>query len=186
MFHKICYLFISFVLFWSCQGKNQSQSTIMGGKDMEIKITSPAFGEGDMIPEKYTCDGIDVSPPLAWASIPEGTKTFALICDDPDAPIGTFVHWVLFNLPSNTNELLENVPHDKELGNGAKQGRNGFRKIGYGGPCPPRGTHRYYFKIYALDTELDLKAGIKKKKLLKAMEGHILDKGQLMGKYKRR
>jgi len=186
MFQKICCLLIAFVLLCSCQGKNQSQSTIMGGKDMEIIITSPAFEEGGMIPEKYTCDEIDVSAPLAWASVPEGTKTLALICDDPDAPIGTFVHWVIFNLPANINELPENVPPDKELENGAKQGRNGFRKIGYGGPCPPRGTHRYYFKLYALDTELDLKAGVKKKKLLKAMERHILGKSQLMGRYKRR
>ena len=152
---------------------------------MEIKITSPAFDEGGMIPEKYTCDGVNVSPPLVWASVPDGTKTLALICDDPDAPIGTFVHWVLFNLPADINELPENVPPDKELESGAKQGRNGFRKIGYGGPCPPRGAHRYYFKLYVLDTELDLKAGIKNKKLLKVMEGHILGKGQLMGRYKR-
>jgi len=186
MFKKICCLFIAFVLLYSCQSKNQSESTIIGGKNMEIKITSTAFEEGGMIPEKYTCDGIDVSPPLAWASVPEGTKTLALICDDPDAPLGTWVHWVLFNIPANINELPENIPPDKELENGAKQGRNGFRKIGYGGPCPPRGTHRYYFKLYALDTELDLKAGVKKKKLLKAMEGHILCKGQLMGRYKRR
>lgn len=152
---------------------------------MEIKITSPAFEEGGMIPEKYTCDGIDVSPPLMWSSVPEGTVTLALICDDPDAPIGTFVHWVLFNLPVTITELPENTQPENELESGAKQGRNGFLKIGYGGPCPPRGTHRYYFKLYALDTELNLKAGIKKKKLLKAMEGHILSKGQLMGKYKR-
>ena len=153
---------------------------------MEIKITSPAFEEGGMIPEKYTCDGIDVSPPLTWASIPEGAKTIALICDDPDAPMGTWVHWVLFNLPANINELSENVPTDEELESGAKQGRNDFRKIGYGGPCPPGGTHRYYFKLYALDTELDIKSGAVKEQLLKAMEGHILGKGQLMGRYKRR
>lgn len=152
---------------------------------MEIKITSTAFDEGGMIPEKYTCDGIDISPPLTWTSVPDGTKSLALICDDPDAPLGTWVHWVLFNIPANINELPESIPPDKELENGAKQGRNGFRKIGYGGPCPPNGTHRYYFKLYALDTELDLKAGAKKKQLLKAMEEHILGKGQLMGRYKR-
>ena len=153
---------------------------------MDIKITSTAFEEGGMIPEKYTCDGIDVSPPLMWTSIPEGTKTIALICDDPDAPMGTWVHWVLFNLPAKINELSENVPTDEELKSGAKQGRNDFRKIGYGGPCPPGGTHRYYFKLYALDTELDIKSGAVKEQLLKAMEGHILGKGQLMGRYKRR
>ena len=152
---------------------------------MEIEITSQAFEEETMIPEKYTCDGIDVSPPLTWTSIPEGTKTLALICDDPDAPMGTWVHWVLFNLPASINELPESVPTDEELKNGAKQGRNDFRRIGYGGPCPPGGTHRYYFKLYALDEELDLKTGVVKEELLKAMEGHILGKGQLMGRYKR-
>jgi len=152
---------------------------------MEIKITSSVFEEGGMIPEKYTCDGIDVSPPLAWASVPESTKTLALICDDPDAPMGTWVHWVLFNLPASINELPESVPTDEELENGAKQGRNDFRRIGYGGPCPPSGTHRYYFKLYALDTEINLEAGAKKSQLMESMEGHILAEGQLMGRYKR-
>jgi len=152
---------------------------------MEIEITSQAFEEETMIPEKYTCDGIDVSPPLAWASVPESTKTLALICDDPDAPMGTWVHWVLFNLPASINELPESVPTDEELENGAKQERNDFRRIGYGGPCPPGGTHRYYFKLYALDTEINLEAGAKKSQLLESMEGHILAEGQLMGRYKR-
>ena len=152
---------------------------------MEIKITSSAFDEGGMIPEKYTCDGIDVSPPLMCTSIPDGTKTIALIGDDPDAPMGTWVHWVLFNLPANTKEISENIQPERELENGAKQGMNDFRKIGYGGPCPPGGTHRYYFKIFALDTELNLEAGATKLQLLEAMEGHILGEGQLMGRYKR-
>ena len=152
---------------------------------MEIKITSSAFEEDGLIPEKYTCDGIDISPPLAWTSIPEGTKTFALICDDPDAPMGTWVHWVLFNIPANINELPESILPERSLESGAKQGMNDFHKIGYGGPCPPGGTHRYFFKIYALDTELDLEAGTPKPELLKAMEGHILAEGQLMGKYGR-
>jgi Raf kinase inhibitor-like YbhB/YbcL family protein len=138
-----------------------------------------------MIPEKYTCDGIDVSPPLVLSSVPDSTKTLALICDDPDAPMGTWVHWVLFNLPANITELPENIRPEKELENGAKQGMNDFHKIGYGGPCPPGGTHRYYFKLYALDTELNLEAGVTKSQLLEAMEGHILGEGQLMGRYKR-
>ena len=116
-----------------------------------MEIRSSSFDEGGFIPGKYTCDGIDVSPPLEWSSVPEGTKTFALICDDPDAPMGTWVHQVIFNIPGNIRELQENVPHQKILKNGGKQGENDFRKIGYGGPCPPRGTHRYYFKINALD-----------------------------------
>ncbi len=152
---------------------------------MDIKIKSPAFVPGGKIPGKYTCDGMDISPPLAWTSGPEGTKTFALICDDPDAPMGTWVHWVLFNLPVDIIELRENVPPERELESGAKQGMNDFRKIGYGGPCPPGGTHRYYFKLYALDKEINLEAGATKSELLKAMEGHILAEGQLMGKYER-
>ncbi len=153
---------------------------------MEIKVESPAFEEGGMIPTKYTCDGQNISPPLTWDSIPDGTKSLALISDDPDAPMGTWVHWVLFNMPPNTKELRENIPAKRILDNGAKQGITDFRKIGYGGPCPPSGTHRYYFKLYALDTEIHLDAGITKEQLLDAMEGHILAEGQLMGKYKRK
>jgi Raf kinase inhibitor-like YbhB/YbcL family protein len=152
---------------------------------MEIKITSSTFEDGGMIPAKYTCDGADVSPPLQWDTVPEGTRSIALICDDPDAPMGTWVHWVLFNLHAETNELAEDIPADKILPDGAKQGVSDFGRIGYGGPCPPSGTHRYFFKIYALDTELGLEAGANKRQLLKAMEGHILAQGQLIGKYKR-
>ncbi len=153
---------------------------------MELKVKSTAFEEGGMIPKKYTCDGDDVSPPLTWNSVPGGTKSLALISDDPDAPMGTWVHWVLFNIPPNMKELHENIPPKKVLDNGARQGITDFRRIGYGGPCPPGGTHRYYFKLYALDTEIDLDAGITKEQLLDAMEGHILAEGQLMGKYKRK
>ena len=152
---------------------------------MEIKITSPAFEEGGLIPAKYTCDGADISPPLQWEAVPEGTKSIAIICDDPDAPMGTWVHWVLFNLPPDTKELAEKLPDDETLPNGARQGITDFGKTGYGGPCPPSGTHRYFFKIYALDTVIDIVAIADKPKLLKAMEGHILGQGQLIGKYKR-
>jgi len=152
---------------------------------MDVKVSCAAFKEEGMIPGKYTCDEDDVSPPLAWDSIPEGTKMLALICDDPDAPMGTWVHWVLFNLPGDISDLPENIPPERELESGAKQGTNDFGRIGYGGPCPPGGTHRYYFKLYALDAELDLEAGAKKPQLLEAMEGHILAEGQLMGKYSR-
>ena len=150
-----------------------------------MKIISSAFEEGAMIPKKYTCDGIDISPALEWSLVPDGTKTFALICDDPDAPMGTWVHWVLFNLPGDIKKLSENVPPLEVLTNGAKQGKNDFGKIGYGGPCPPGGTHRYYFKVYALDEKINVEAGVTKSELLKAMEGHILSEGQLMGRYKR-
>jgi len=151
---------------------------------MEIK--SPAFKEGELIPSKYTCDGPDISPPLEWSDAPAGTRSFALISDDPDAPVGTWVHWVIFNIPANVNKLDEDVPKKDVLSNGARQGRNDFGRFGYGGPCPPGGTHRYYFKLYALDKELDLKAGSTKRDLLKAMEGHVLAEAYLMGKYKRK
>ena len=152
---------------------------------MEIKITSSVFEDGGLIEAKYTCDGADMSPPLQWDAVPDGTKSVALICDDPDAPMGTFVHWVIFGLPAETRELMENIPSDETLPNGAKQGKSDFGRIGYGGPCPPSGTHRYLFKIYALDTEVALAAGASKRELLGAMEGHILGQGQLIGKYKR-
>lgn len=152
---------------------------------MDIKISSSAFDEGGTIPLKYTCDGEDVSPPLEWSGVPEGAKTLVLISDDPDAPMGTWVHWVLFNLPATVNNLPEDIPPMQTLESGAKQGMNDFRRIGYGGPCPPGGTHRYYFKIYALDTEIDLEAGAAKPEILRAMEGHILAQGQLMGRYSR-
>ena len=153
---------------------------------MAITVTSTAFEEGGRIPRQYTGDGADVSPPLAWTGVPEGTKSIALICDDPDAPVGTWVHWVLYSLPADTTGLPEGVPADRELEDGARQGTNDFRNIGYGGPAPPRGpAHRYFFKLYALDTELELAPGATKSQLLKAMEGHILAQGQLMGRYQR-
>lgn len=150
-----------------------------------MKIESSQFAEGNMIPPKYTCDGKDISPPLAWRDFPAGTKSFALISDDPDAPVGTWVHWVLYNIPPDYNELEENIKPEKEFKNGMRQGSNSWPRIGYGGPCPPSGTHRYFFKLYALDKMLDLKPGVTKEQLLKAAAGHILAEAQLMGKYKR-
>jgi Raf kinase inhibitor-like YbhB/YbcL family protein len=150
---------------------------------MEIK--SSAFGSGEMIAAKYTCDGADFSPPLEWSGGPAGTKSLALICDDPDAPMETWVHWVIYNIPPTAAILAEGITREKELPGGGTQGVNDFRKIGYGGPCPPAGTHRYFFKLYALDAMLGLKPGITKDQLLKAMRGHILAEAQLMGTYKR-
>ena len=152
---------------------------------MALQITSSAFSEGGMIPERYTCDGTDVSPDLAWTGIPEGTRSLALICDDPDAPVGTWVHWVLFNIPAGEKGIRTEVAPEATLSNGAKHGINDFRRLGYGGPCPPGGTHRYYFKLYALDTKLNLDIGATKAQLEDAMESHILAEGQLMGKYSR-
>jgi len=153
---------------------------------MALTIKSPVFNDGEIISPKYTCKGEDVSPPLAWQGAPEGTKSFALICDDPDAPIMTWVHWVAYDIPPDVDELYESVSKESMLPDGTKQGRNGFRKIGYGGPCPPPGgPHRYFFKLYALDTMLNLEAGLTKKALLKAMEGHILEEAQIIGKFRR-
>ena len=151
---------------------------------MEIK--SPAFAHGDSIPPKYTCDGADVSPPLSFAGVPAGAKSLALIADDPDAPAGTWVHWVVWNIPAGAKSLEEGVPAREALPNGARQGINDFRRIGYGGPCPPSGTHRYFFKLYALDTMLDLPASTTKQDLEKGMQGHTLAQAELMGRYRRR
>lgn len=152
---------------------------------MEIEIRSSAFANGSMIPKKYTCDGADISPPLQWSPVPEGTSSIALICNDPDAPMGTWVHWVLYKLPADTTALPENIPPDAALPNGARQGVTDFGRPGYGGPCPPGGTHRYFFKVYALDIEPDLPAAATEQDLLDDMAGHILARGQLMGRYKR-
>ncbi|RLC65970.1 MAG: YbhB/YbcL family Raf kinase inhibitor-like protein [Chloroflexi bacterium] len=153
---------------------------------MSFELTSPAFAHGEPIPSKYTCDGEDISPPLEWSGAPAGTQSFALIMDDPDAPVGTWIHWVLYNAPAETNALPEGVPADAELSDGSLHGKNSWRRTDYGGPCPPSGTHRYFFKLYALDTTLNLDAGATKKQLLQAMEGHILDQAELVGTYKRR
>lgn len=183
---RMCLPLLALAAFVSCQGVDRSDAAKARKKKVEIKVTSSAFQNDGMIPAKYTCDGPDVSPPIAWNGVPEGTKSIALICDDPDAPGGTWVHWVLYSLPASTKSLSEHVPPDKVLPNGAKQGTTDFGKIGYGGPCPPSGTHRYFFKVFALDTMLSLNSGATKAQLVKAMEGHILAQGQLIGKYSRK
>jgi Raf kinase inhibitor-like YbhB/YbcL family protein len=147
---------------------------------MAFALTSSAFVQGKPIPARYTCDGLDISPPLAWSDAPGGTQSFALIMDDPDAPGGTWVHWVLFNLPAQTRQLEERAAPQ------AVQGRNSWGRPGYGGPCPPSGTHRYFFRLYALDTLLQLPAGAGKEQVLRAMQGHILAQAELMGVYARR
>lgn len=153
------------------------------GADMQL--ISSAFKDRQPIPSVYTCDGKDVSPPLSWSGAPAQTKTFALICDDPDAPAVTWVHWVVWNLPANTFELKEGLPTNQEFSDGTRQGTNDFGRIGYGGPCPPSGTHRYFFKLYALDNSLGLKPGAGKTDLETAMKGHILAETKLLGLYKR-
>ena len=154
---------------------------------MTINMKSTAFQDGQPIPLKHTCDGEDVSPPLSWDNAPAGTESFALICDDPDAPSGTWVHWVLYDVSSTSTALQEAIPANEEVLNGARQGKNDFKRIGYGGPCPPPGrAHRYYFKLYALDTHLKLRAGATKSEVEGAMKGHIVGEGRIMGTYKRR
>ncbi|MDO9128697.1 MAG: YbhB/YbcL family Raf kinase inhibitor-like protein [Anaerolineales bacterium] len=150
---------------------------------MSFQLTSTAFTQGNLIPAQYTCTGEDISPPLAWDEPPAGTQSLALIMDDPDAPAGTWVHWVIYNTPASAGSLPENVPPDAKLADGSLQGKNSWGKPGYGGPCPPSGTHRYFFKLYALDAVLTLASGVTKAELLTAMEGHILGYAELMGTY---
>jgi hypothetical protein len=159
-----------------------------GSADSEttaFRLTSPAFKNGEAIPKEYTCDGRNVSPPLAWENPPKGTAAFALIMDDPDAPMGTFTHWVIFNIPGGDTGLSAEVAAVASLENGARQGSNSARRIGYMGPCPPSGTHRYYFRLYALHTTLDVKAGADRASVEKAMKEHILGEAELMGTYGR-
>ena len=142
-----------------------------------MKITSPAFGHEELIPSKFTCDGGDINPPLLFEDVPPEAQSLALIVDDPDAPMRTWVHWVVYNIPVQEGIEENSVPGDL--------GRNDFKRGRYGGPCPPIGTHRYFFKLYALDTKLHLNADIEKGDLEKAMEGHILDRAELIGRYKK-
>ncbi len=153
---------------------------------MMLKLESASFPNGEAIPVKHTCDGEDLSPPLSWSAAPEGTKGFALICDDPDAPIMTWVHWIVYSLPAERRSLPEDVKRVRQLSDGTRQGMNSWKRIGYGGPCPPRNsTHRYFFRLYALGREMDLGPGAAKKELLRAMEGAVLAQAELMGTYRR-
>ena len=153
---------------------------------LPIVVKSPAFEDGQSIPRQYTADGADVSPPLTWSGVPEGTRSLVVLCEDPDAPRGTWTHWVLFDLAADARELAEATPRQATLAGGAAQGTNDFGKVGYGGPAPPPGKpHRYYFKVTALDTRLGLAAGAKRQEVQRAMEGHVLGEGWLMGRYAR-
>jgi len=156
-----------------------------GGQQMSIELTSTAFAAGEPIPAKYTCDGDNVSPPLEWGQPPAGTESLALIMDDPDAPSGTFVHWVYYDLAPTVSGLPEGVSTDEKPSQGGTNGKNGAGRSGYTGPCPPSGSHRYFFRLYALDSELGAAAGLSKDQLLQAMEGHLLAQGELMGVYSR-
>lgn len=170
--------------FAACAAQEEAPPASVEESPMSIELSSPAFADGDAIPAKYSCDGEDVSPPLQWRNVPQGAQSLALIMDDPDAPRGTWVHWVLYDIPPETGELPENVAPDDFLPGGS-QGNSSWNRIGYGGPCPPGGSHRYFFKLYALDALLNLDPGATKEQLLAAMEGHILAQGELMGTYAR-
>ena len=172
---------LSLVVLGSCGGVIASSEE----PTMPFTLTSAAFTDGEAIPAVYTCEGQDISPPLAWTDPPAGTKSLALISDDPDAPGKTWVHWVLYNLPPSSRELPEAVPPDRELPDGTRQGMTDFGRVGYGGPCPPSGTHRYFFKLYALDAMHTLTPGATKSKLEAAMEGRLLADTHLMGTYRR-
>ncbi len=159
-------------------------------KKITIRLRSPAFADGGAIPKIYTCDGQDSSPPLGWSGVPDATRSMALVVEDPDAPAGTWTHWVLFDLPANVTELGEGLPARAQVdlgaaGTTARQGRNDFGKVGYGGPCPPRGTHHYVFRIFALDARPDLEPGTTRQQLLRAIRGHVLAEGRLVGVYSR-
>ena len=151
-----------------------------------MQLTSSAFQPSGNIPKQFTCEGADTSPQLAWSGVPAGAKTLALIVHDPDAPrTGGWYHWAAYNIPASASGIPENAPKQQELSGGGTQGRNDFGNVGYGGPCPPSGTHRYFFRLYALDTELKLSSGATAKDVEKAMQGHILGQAELMRKYQK-
>jgi len=168
----------------SCRAKMPTVSP--SAPPATLQLTSPAFAEGANIPAAYTCDGKNISPPLAWSGVPQGARALALIVEDPDAPLGTYTHWVCYDLPPSLTALPEGVPLEERPAVGGAQGKNDARQLGYTGPCPPSGSHRYLFILYALDRPTGLAPGATKKELLQALEGHILAQGQLMGRYQRR
>jgi len=153
---------------------------------VRMELTSSAFHEGGSIPSRYTCDGKNISPSLRWSGAPAGTKSFALIADDPDAPAGAWAHWLLWNLPASVKELDKGLPASPQLAEGTFQGKNDFGRNGYGGPCPPSGTHHYVFKLYALDTKLTLKSDASRPNVEAAMKDHILAQASLIGVYQRK
>jgi Raf kinase inhibitor-like YbhB/YbcL family protein len=182
-------LFIAATIIIACctlASRSRAFAINAGGRSMSLTISSSAFTNGGTIAKKFTCDGADVSPPLTWTDPPAGTKAFALLVDDPDAPVGNWNHWVIWNLPANLRSLPEGVSKTTHLPDGSEQGQNDFHKPGYNGPCPPAGKpHRYFFKLFALDTKVSLKSEAGKPELEAAMKGHTQATAELMGTYKR-
>jgi Raf kinase inhibitor-like YbhB/YbcL family protein len=179
-----------FLVLTACTSKSaEPPSSAPGGTiPAELAITSPVFAQNAAIPVKYTCQGSDISPALEWPASPAGTKSLALIMDDPDAPVGVWVHWIVYNLPPDTRGLQESASQGKStqanLPSGTLQGKNSFNRVNYGGPCPPSGEHHYRFHLYALDITISGET-LDKTALLKVMEGHILSQGELVGLYKK-
>lgn len=163
---------------------SEPETSIVEEKVM-MNLESIGLVPNEAIPVEYTCDGDDTSPPLTWGDPPDETASYALIMDDPDAPVGTWDHWLLFNIPAEARELPAGITDDAEFSDGSRHGNNSWKRVGYGGPCPPSGTHRYFFKLYALDTILDLEPGVTSSELMDAIEGHILAEAELMGTYTR-
>ena len=184
MYHKQYALILVCLLIFA--GATVCLSRSSGGAPVTLQLTSPDFSSGGDIPKQFTCSGADISPALQWNAPPASTQSFALIADDPDAPVGTWVHWVAYNLPANLRGLPQTFPKTEQAADGSRQGKNDFGNIGYGGPCPPPGkAHRYFFKLYALDTKLNLKSGATKRDLENAMQGHIVAQGEYMGRFSR-
>jgi Raf kinase inhibitor-like YbhB/YbcL family protein len=177
--------FVGLTGFFLIACSSGDRTTLKQELEKTMRLESTAFAADGLIPAKYTCDGANVSPPLQWRVPPTGTQSLVVIVDDPDAPLKTFVHWVLYDLPAEVQELPESIPPQATLAKGGTHGKNDFGQLGYGGPCPPRGTHRYFFKVYALDRELGLAAGATKAQIEAAMNGHILAAGELIGRYAR-
>ena len=174
-----------FLLFFATAACRHSETPVAAGTLATLALSSTSFQGGGKIPSQYTCDGADTSPQLSWPAPPAGTKSFALIMSDPDAPGGTFVHWVLYDIPAVNRELPAGIPKQSQLADNSRQGKNDFGKTGYGGPCPPGGTHHYVFSLYALDATIDLPPGATRSQLETAMKGHILAHGELTATYKR-
>src|SRR3989338_238986 len=172
---KILFFILILIFVIGCIKQNQIETGVV-----DMKLTSTAFAHNSTMPSEFTCDGQDLSPPLTISDVPSNAKSLVLIMDDPDAPVGTWDNWIVFNIPPSTKEIAKGTEPK------GTAGKNSWGRTGYGGPCPPSGTHRYFFKLYALDTQLNLPEGSAKKDLEKAMQGHILEKVELMGNYKRR
>ena len=187
--HLVMFVLFAAFSLQAASAQNQQSSNRMdkdGRAVPMIQLSTNSFTPGGTIPTKFTCSGADVSPGLSWAAPPAGAQSVVLIVDDPDAPAGTWNHWLLYNLPPSAHELPEHQPRTAELANGALQGKNDFGKVGYNGPCPPPGKpHRYFFRLYALNTKLDLKSGADRRTLDQAIKGHVIGEGELVGTFGR-